>query len=279
MTKEYLLFIILVLTISTEYIYGQKNNFKWIEIPDGSFLYGMSNDTVFIPYKYQISETEITNKQYLEFLNDALKQNKIKIVGNRIIGYYTGDKIWRKRNYTYLYYKNNTGNEDIFEFDGSRFSIKKNINKQNHPINYVTWFGAFAFAKFYGLRLPTNMEWEKAARGVMLSVYPWGDNLDNEHTNFINSSDPFDNGTTPVKFYNGQTKSNFTTKDNSSIYGAYDMIGNVSEWTNSYSDKYPRYRIYRGGSWQHKEVDLANYLTSEGGPELATDYIGFRCVK
>lgn len=261
------------------YDYLSRLEIDWVEIPAGEFLFSSLNDTTIINYNYLISNSEVTNKQYLKFLNFALRKNKIKIRGNRVIGYYNGDEIYSKGIYTLLYFTDNPGSEDIFKYNGYKFSLIKDTLWQNHPVKFVTWFGASAFAEFFGLRLPTNLEWEKAARGLSSFPYPWGNSLRSECANYFNSNDPFDNGTTPVKFFDGQRNHDFKTENNSSIFGVYDMLGNVSEWTKSYSEIYPKFRIFRGGSWRNNASDFVVYLIGEGGPELATNYIGFRCVK
>ena len=282
MNRIFLLIAVLSFIIfmgSKPYDYLSRLEIDWVEIPAGEFLFSSLNDTTIINYNYSISNSEITNKQYLKFLNFALRKNKITIRGNQVIGYYNGDEIYSKGVYTLFYFTDNPGSEDIFKYNGYKFSLIKDTLWQNHPVKFVTWFGATAFADFFGLRLPTNLEWEKAARGLDDSTYPWGNVIGSRYANYFDSTDPFDNGTSPVKFFDGEINYNFTTQDNSSIFGVYDMVGNVSEWTNSFSELYQNYRIFRGGSWRNDEDDFVVYLIGEGGPELATNYIGFRCVK
>ena len=115
----------------------------------------------------------------------------------------------------------------------------------------VSWFGANAFANYYDWHLPDDYEWEKAARGNTGYEYPFGNSIDNSQANYWESGDPWDNGTTPVGFYNGQYYEGFQTTDSPSPYGAYDMAGNVHEWIYSwYSESLP-YRNRRGGLWSY----------------------------
>lgn len=108
---------------------------------------------------------------------------------------------------------------------------------ENHPMTLVTWFGAQAYCAFYGWRLPSELEWEKAARGTDNRPFPWGYEIGPENVNFYASRDPFERlagkqgDTTPVGFYNGRVYDGYQTADSPSPYGLYDMAGNVWQWT------------------------------------------------
>ncbi len=249
---------------------------NWIFIPAGSYLSGSNPDTLCIDHSFFISKFEVTNQQYLVYLNKVLAEKTIRVHGNKVIGVFRGDSVIQPGYYPYFYFKQ-MSDEDVFEIRWNKFALT-NDKFKDHPVTNVTWFGAHAFAKHYGYRLPTSLEWEKAARGSNENKYPWGDTLSFQHANYFNSGDPFDNGTTPVGFYNEERRPGIKTKDNRSVYGVYDLTGNVSEWTCSSSILYPEYKIYRGGSWKNYAKDLPNYPTSEAGPTLATGYIGLRCV-
>lgn len=162
------------------------------------------------------------------------------------------------------------------DWDGSNFSIVSGY--ENHPVVEVTWFGSWAFAEHYGFRLPTEEEWEKAARGNTGYDYPWGDNLDGSRANYSNSGDPWDNGTTPVGMYNGQTIQGFSTTDSPSPFGVYDLAGNVWEWTDSWYSDTSSYRVLRGGSWYGSASYLPSWYRDYGNPDGSGSDIGFRCV-
>lgn len=156
---------------------------------------------------------------------------------------------------------------------------------EDHPVIEVSWYGAATYAEFYGKFLPTEAEWEKAARGGLAGKrYPWGDSIGHDEANYCcgtGATDKWDR-TSPVGSFppNG--------------YGLYDMGGNVQEWCQDwyewdYYSRSPRenptgptsgtYRVFRGGSWDiivwH---DLRVACRFSGGPGLADYDLGFRCV-
>ncbi len=133
--------------------------------------------------------------------------------------------------------------------------------KANHPVVCVSWYAAVAYAKWAGKRLPTEAEWEKAARGGKSGLeYPWGNTIDSTQANYGENV----GGTTAVGTYlvNG--------------YGLYDMVGNVSEWClDEYKVKSSR--VVRGGSWSN----IAQRVTDRGGGTSSYAFlnVGFRCAR
>lgn len=260
----------------------------WVAIPAGEFLAGQHNELIIIEYDFEIMVTDVTVSQYVTFLNAALADKTIKIVDNRVVGFYPGDEFHAVKHEVeisaadYIFVPIDYP-ASRFTFDGETFAAKPGY--ENHPMTNVSWFGARGYCEYFGFRLPSEIEWEKAARGPADNrPFPWGEEITTNHANYYVSRDPFEDMgasgslTSPVGFYNGLTYDGYQTHDSASPYGLYDMAGNVWQWT---GDVYEgmHYRFMRGGSKDTYKMDLRIWVRNNATPTYYSPSVGFRCAK
>lgn len=257
----------------TTYGGGSGGDFEWCDVPAGDYTYGEASVTQNIDYDFQIMKYEVTNQQYVDFLEEALNTGNITVTTSSVEGYYEGDDNYSAGTYEFLDLEVNSSR---IQWNGNNFTIYSGF--EDHPVVKVTWFGSWAFAEYYGFRLPSEQEWEKAARSNTGYDYPWGDSIDGSRANYSLSGDPWDNGTTPVGIYNGQTIQGFSTTDSPSPFGVYDLAGNVWEWSDSWSSDTSSYRVVRGGSYSNISSSLRSWSRSYDYPTYSSSTFGFRCV-
>lgn len=135
----------------------------------------------------------------------------------------------------------------------------------NHPVIYVSWHDATAYAQWAELQLPSEEQWEKAARGQDGREYPW----DHEWKPYCNTKEAGIGGTTRVGYY---------SPFGDSPYDCVDMSGNVWEWTNSWYDPDKKLRVLCGGSWDNHHGFACVAFRNGYDPDFSGYDLGFRVV-
>jgi formylglycine-generating enzyme required for sulfatase activity len=237
------------------------NGMTWVSISDP----GVSEHESF---NGQMSKYETTNAQYCQFLNAAKATSDITVSGNIVYGAdgsnsgadFVGQVYYNLDGSGVAFNGATNGGAARINYSGGVFTVDSGF--ENHPVTYVSWYGATAFCNYYGFRLPTEWEWQAVADYDGSYTYGCGTTINNSIANYYNSTHP--NGTTIVGAFGTYG------------YGICDMAGNVWEWTSTIDSSNS---VIRGGSWGH----YGNSCTvsySLSGILGGTDFtIGFRVCR
>jgi|TARA_B110001454_G_C12711742_1_gene431014 formylglycine-generating enzyme required for sulfatase activity len=282
-------------------------------IPAGTFTMGgttMQNDAPTISVTlsaFKMSEKEITNQEYIAFLNASNADGWITVSEEQMndpCGSYTEKMVVGSENSPnageYFLQLGETGgcasggeeeninNRSWISFISASDTFELlDATKANWPVNWVKWYGAYAFARYYGVSLPTEAQWEYAARGGQQLEYPTDDGtLDLTKANY--------NGETPG-VYNPNGHSVAVGSYTANPFGLYDMGGNVWEWCHDYySESFytdgvtdpintckgtSSKRVRRGGSWNYHSTTLLTYARAFDFEYRGNNHFGFRIVK
>lgn len=233
----------------------ERDPVAMVAIAEGSFLRGSGMETGRADERprrtihlgaFMIDKYEVTNAQYLRFISATGHQEPFNVYGT-----------------------------------GSLFDVK---GIETLPVVQVTWHDAANYCQWVGKRLPTEAEWEKAARGTDGRPYPWGGGAPSpRHVNFdrdwVATRTLLPVGSLP---------------DGASPYGVHDMSGNAREWVQDwYAKEYYRaapdrnpkgpetglLKVIRGGSWHSFKSDIRAAARGKGGFALKTHGTGFRCAR
>ena len=218
---------------------------------------------------FWIDWTEVTNLQFVSFLNDRGNQTE-------------GGVTWLDLEHPEL----------LIERVGGEYRPKSGY--ADHPVVEVSWYGAVAYCEWSGARLPTEAEWEYAARGSGSRAFPWGDTFDGTRLNYCdaNCDRGWADGTVDDGY--GRTAPVGSFPAGASWCEAQDLAGNVWEWVADWydSDYYSRApsenpagptsgdsRVVRGGSWSYSPIRVRSAFRDRYDPVWTNGYIGFRCAR
>jgi formylglycine-generating enzyme required for sulfatase activity/CheY-like chemotaxis protein len=264
------IFSVLLLLVVGYFVYDrffapppQRQFNEMQKIPAGPFIYQDQATPVVLDHTFYIDKYEVTIGQYLNFL---------KAVANA-----GTDAAWRYP--TQHGEKNHEPSKWAQMFQAIKFHQVYNGENLtlDDPIFNIDWYDAQAYAKWAGKRLPTEEEWEKAARGPHGDLFPWG-----------NTVEPVANTSVAGGGGSGQARNTHKIVDantgDRSPYGVMDMAGNVSEWTGTLVDSTSisgeKVAVIRGANFLTTELDheeLTNRITNYS-PSRREVWLGFRCA-
>ena len=254
------------------------------------FLILLSTVVGFLPYAFAESDLCLIPAGTFTMGSDDDLPNEAPAHEVHLDAYYIGKtEVTNAEYYPFWFESGGIGSEHTPISYGEMFGTWPEIarTKPDYPVVGVSWDSAVAYAVWRGMRLPTEAEWEKAARGTAANRWPWGDTFTQRIRDITLHANVW-------KHSGSHLQPVGTHPTGASPYGAHDMAGNVWEWVaDRYSDTYYRRspdrnpkgpavgsrRVVKGGSWLNPEM-LARCSTRIGQyPAIGTSFIGFRLAK
>lgn len=296
-------------------IWGFNTRIERASIPAGYVIMGSlpvadhPGDPVYVE-GFEMDKYEVTNQQYVDWLNEIHRVDppRIRASGGQVFD----------PGLTTLYAETIEANDNAqitYNVVDSLFSVIP--GKEDFPVVAVSWYGADAYAAYFDRRLPTEAEWEMAARGnstengdslFTISIgdtafeqirvgkgrtYPWGEEASTARANCRDSGDPYESQprvrSTPVGFYTGEVRGGYQTQSGATPdTGIHDLAGNVKEWTADWFGPYAEphnppiaglHKVIRGGGWDKGIGSLQTWRRDIVEPTMTDWSIGFRTVK
>jgi len=233
-----------------------------VHIPAGEFLFANGEPTT-LP-EFWIDKYEVTYGQYAKFVQ-ALEARPTSDYDDPHQPPRKTSEMHRPPHWDIFYGQ--------AKANGKAHSVPIDLNC---PVMEVDWWDAYAYAKWKGRELPTEKEWEKAARGTKGFVYPWGDEMDPKKVNSNADYDPNHPGAKGAvdgfNFWNPVD----AIKGDKSPFGVVGMAGNVREWIGAW-DAQKKHPIVKGGSYMSTDVRLDG-RTDTFDPSYINESLGFRTV-
>jgi serine/threonine-protein kinase len=258
---------------------------EMVYVPEGEFVMGSNvgeanaqpQHSVYLD-AYWIDKTEVTNAMFALFVEATGYQTDAEQLGS-----------------SWIFDGGSWSEVSGADWQHPRGPASDLTGLNNHPVVNVSWNDALTYCEWAGSQLPSEAQWEKAARGEDERIYPWGNQDPNgDLLNFADANLNVDWATKNVNDGYEFTAPVGSYPAGASPYGALDMAGNVWEWVNDlYGETYYRdspssnpvgpstgnSRVLRGGSWNHDGSDLKSFIRISANSSAAIDNFGFRCSR